>query len=196
MVLINFESLSEAPFVLIDTITKYFGLAPHYIGISRCYKMAYTALKKGFKDMLVLTDSAYSLKEVLKRYDLAYAPKLLYCIHSYYDYRYVVLDHLVYLKADNYTTELYMKDGTVITDFKTLKCVLSQLPGHFQRIHRSYVVNSHYVRRIQYGRKVFYIRTNDTPLPFSKTYLNSLRTIRSTLSALCSSQSSPFNRSL
>lgn len=94
----------------------------------------------------------------------------LICIKSYGDYRFLELDEIAYLKADNNSTDITLNNGEVITAFKTLKYFEENLPSYFFRIHNSYIVNKNYVSRIHTGNTVCYIKNSKTQLPFSKSY--------------------------
>ena len=94
----------------------------------------------------------------------------LICIKSYGDYRFLELDEIAFLKADNNSTDITMKNGEVIIAFKTLKYFEENLPENFFRIHNSYIVNKNFVSRVHTGNTVCYIKNSKTQLPFSKGY--------------------------
>ncbi len=94
----------------------------------------------------------------------------LICIKSYGDYRFLELDEIAFLKADNNSTDITMKNGEVVIAFKTLKYFEENLPINFFRIHNSYIVNKNYVARVHTGNTVCYIKNTKTQLPFSKSY--------------------------
>lgn len=75
-----------------------------------------------------------------------------------------------------------MSDGNIVSSFKTLKTYETLLPNNFLRIHKSYIINKNHVSRIQYGKLICTIKKNSHDIPFSKTYLNNIETMRSTLS--------------
>ncbi len=84
---------------------------------------------------------------------------------------------IVYLKADNNTTDFYLQSGKVITAFKTLKHFEQLLPFYFFRIHHSYVINVGHVSRINLGKNQCYLLNNEIALPFSRTYKEAIDTI-------------------
>lgn len=57
--------------------------------------------------------------------------------------KFVSLEDIIYLKADNSYTEVYLKDGTCLTASRTLKNFEDALEGdqRFLRCHKSYLVN-------------------------------------------------------
>ena len=90
------------------------------------------------------------------------------CLKSYSDYHYVDTKDILYLQADNNTTDFVMKDGTTISAYKTLKTYQQQLPKNFVRIHQSYILNTDYVSRINYGKSLCTLKLRKVQLPFSK----------------------------
>lgn len=99
------------------------------------------------------------------------------CIKSYGDYRFVEFDDIVYLKADNNSTDIVLNTGDSITAFKTLKHFEGTLPSEFMRIHNSHIVNINFVSRIHLGNSDCYLNKGKIKLPFSKSYKDNINTI-------------------
>jgi two-component system LytT family response regulator len=99
------------------------------------------------------------------------------CIKSYGDYQFIALKDVVYLKADNNTTDFHMQNGKKLTAYKTLKHYENNLPSFFYRIHNSYIVNSNYVSRINTGKLLCYLDNNEISVSFSKTFKENIDTI-------------------
>ena len=99
------------------------------------------------------------------------------CIKSYGDYQFIALKDVVYLKADNNTTDFYLQNGKKLTAYKTLKHYENNLPSFFYRIHNSYIVNSNYVSRINTGKLICYLDNNEISVSFSKTFKENIDTI-------------------
>jgi len=95
---------------------------------------------------------------------------LIICVKSHGDYRFIEAKNIWYLQADNNSTDIHLKNGEMITAFKTLKQFESALPFPFARIHNSYIVNIDYVSRIHMGNSVCYLKDSTNKLPFSKSY--------------------------
>jgi DNA-binding LytR/AlgR family response regulator len=95
---------------------------------------------------------------------------LILCIKSYGDYRYIEAKDICYLQADNNSTDLHLKNGEIVTAFKTLKHFEGILSFPFIRIHNSYIVNKNCISRIHTGNTVCYIKNTTVKLPFSKSY--------------------------
>lgn len=94
---------------------------------------------------------------------------LILCVKSYGDYRFINAEDIVYLQADNNSTDIYLKNGEMITAFKTLKQFESSLRHPFTRVHNSYILNSTCVTRIHFGNSVCYLK-DSIKVPFSKSY--------------------------
>jgi len=103
------------------------------------------------------------------------------CIKSYGDYQFIALKDVIYLKADNNTTDFYMQNGKKLTAYKTLKHYENNLPSFFYRIHNSYIVNSNYVSRINTGKLLCYLDNNEVSVSFSKTFKDSIDAIIRTI---------------
>ena len=90
----------------------------------------------------------------------------------------------LFLKADNNTTDFYIKDGSIVNAFKTLKIFEHTLPNNFLRIHKSYIVNIDFVSRINFGKLKCTIDSSSYKLPFTKTYINNIEFINNSLSGI------------
>lgn len=103
---------------------------------------------------------------------------LIICVKSYGDYRYIDSRDVLYLEADNNSTDIHLKDGEMVTAFKTLKHFENVLPtNQFLRIHNSYIMNVNQVARIHTGNTVCYIKNTTIKLPFSKSYKDNVELI-------------------
>jgi DNA-binding LytR/AlgR family response regulator len=98
----------------------------------------------------------------------------LICIKSYGDYRFLELNDLAFLQADNNSTDITLHTGEQITAFKTLKYFEENLPSNFYRIHNSYIVNKDYISRIHTGNNLCYIKNTKNQIPFSKSYKDNI----------------------
>lgn len=99
------------------------------------------------------------------------------CIKSYGDYQFIALKDVLYLEADNNTTDFYLINGKKLSAYKTLKHYENNLPSFFYRIHNSYIVNSNYVSRINTGKQLCYLNNNEVSVSFSKTFKENVDTI-------------------
>ncbi|WP_339839713.1 response regulator transcription factor [uncultured Flavobacterium sp.] len=99
------------------------------------------------------------------------------CVKSYGDYRFIEFDDIVYLKADNNSTDIMLDTGDSVTAFKTLKYFESSLPNDFMRIHNSHIINVKFVSRIHLGNSDCYLNKGKIKLPFSKSYKDNINAI-------------------
>jgi DNA-binding LytR/AlgR family response regulator len=99
------------------------------------------------------------------------------CVKSYGDHRYIDSNEICYFRADNNSTDIHLKNGEMITAFKTLKHFETVLSKPFIRIHNSYIVNRNYISRIHTGNSLCYIKKTTIKLPFSKSYKTNIDNI-------------------
>jgi DNA-binding LytR/AlgR family response regulator len=156
---------------------------PFFIGLSSLKEKSFDAYKFAFNDFLLKPLSEVSIRKAISKYQKKYAPKKseTICLKSYKDYQYLAIDDILYLKADNNTTDFYMSDGSVIGAYKTLKVFENNLPKEFLRIHKSYIINKNFISRIHYGKSMCIIR-NEHKIPFTKTFKENIDAINNLLS--------------
>lgn len=167
------------PITLLMELHQYLDDLPYVIAVNQDEKNAYKALKLGVSDYLLLPMEPSELRKALMKYSKLYGNKQenRLCIKSNGDYHFVSLDDIVYLKADNNTTDFYLQNGKVISGFKTMKFFETSLPFYFFRIHNSYIVNIQYVSRINIGKNDCYLHGNEYKLPFSRSYKSNVDTM-------------------
>lgn len=185
VVLVNLNELAAAHFQMVSELHQYIQKLPIFIGFSTTRNHAYQALKNGFFDYWLLPHNEFDIRKTVlrlrKQMPKERVPATI-CLKSYRDYHYLSTDEILYLKADNNSTDFFMKDGSVISAFKTLKSFEKQLPEGFMRIHQSYILNSKYVSRINYGRSTCTLKVDESQLPFSKTYRERVDALKKLLS--------------
>ena len=93
--------------------------------------------------------------------------------------RHVLFDiqDLTYIKGAGVYSELHFQDQSVEIHNKSLDALARLLPGHFDRIHKSYIVNSTLVRELAVasGGKYSAILKDGTDLPISRARYRELR---------------------
>lgn len=178
LVLINLDTFWDSHLELIEKLNKALGILPNYIGITNCAVKGLKAFKNGFVDVIAEPTNPKAVLKVVADYNTRRLPSKFYCISYYHDFQYLDINNIVLLKADGYTTEFVMSDGKRFTNFKTLKHSHLQLPFYFQRIHKSYVINSFYTRRILIGKGKVYLQNYDVPIPFSKSFAKNIDTVK------------------
>ena len=160
--------------MLLETIAElfqYIETIPYFIGMADSADSALTALQSGFSDYIVNSLSLHQLGKSLFTFEHSTPPNLVsnICIKSYSDYQFVNLQDIVYLKADNNTTDIKLQNNKIVNAYKTLKHFENLLPFYFLRIHKSYIVNINHVSRIHYSKSKCYLNYNEI-LPFSLNY--------------------------
>ena len=177
--LVFFQVSDDIPLSFISELLEYVDKLPYFIVLSENTDLAYSCIKKGVADYLTTPLSEIEIRKSylkFKKKNASHEKKVI-CIKSSGDYNFIEVNTIVYLKADNNTTDFYLKNGKIITAFKTLKCFEEILPFYFFRIHNSFIVNSNYVSRINLGKSKCYLSNNEIIVSFSRTYKENIETI-------------------
>ena len=164
---------------ILSELHEYMDDLPAVIVISENKNDAYECYQRGVYGFLHSPIEPYDLRKCLMRYQKKNKSFLTdtISIKSNGDYNFIKSSDIVYLKADNNTTDFYLKSGKIISAFKTLKYFEKLLPFYFFRIHHGYVINLQYVSRINLGKNSCYLQNNEVVLPFSRTYKSNIDTI-------------------
>lgn len=185
LVFIDIDNTLEKPFDLVNELNILFNdYFPVFIAISSSKDKAYEAIKNGFFDFILNPLSELEIRKSILKFQKR-NPAIInknICLKSNKDYQYLNTDEILFLKADNNTTDFYMSDGNIISAFKTLKTFEDALPENFLRIHKSYIINKNFVSRIQYGKLICTIKKNSFDIPFTKTYIDNIEIMKKTLS--------------
>ncbi|NAY90742.1 DNA-binding response regulator [Muricauda sp. JGD-17] len=186
VVLVNLGEQGMSYFQMVTELNEYIQTLPIMIGFSKTKKYAYNAIKSGFFDYWILPHNEFDIRKSIMRLRKRHPKQILpstICLKSYKDYRYLDTREILYLKSDNNTTDFFMKDGRVVSAFKTLKSFEDTLPKSFIRIHQSYILNSTYVSRINYGKSICTLRNErQEEIPFTKTYRDKIDALKEMLS--------------
>ena len=175
--------IDDLPEFLLD-IAAHGKKEPVFIAVSSSKEFAYDAYRYGFFDYLLKPLTRLTLERCVLRYKIKHPSNIheTICLKSNKDYQYLKVDDILFLKADNNTTDFHMKDGSTIGSFKTLKTFENTLPKNFLRIHKSYIVNSKFISRIHYGKSVCVIKNPSYKVPFTKTFIKNIDSINTDLS--------------
>ena len=167
---LSFQTISE--------LFQYIHPIPYFVGVASSGTFALEAIQSGFSDYLIAPLSLHQLGKALFKFEKRVPEKgsATICIKSYSDYQFVNLEEVVYLKADNNTTDIQLINGRIVNAYKTLKHFENTLPFYFLRIHKSYVVNINQVSRIHFSKSKCYINYNEV-LPFSLSYRENIEAI-------------------
>lgn len=184
IVFVNLNEKAMEYFQMVMELHQYMTTLPIFIGISKSKNYAYEAIKNNFFDYWLQPYNEFDIrKSVLRLVKLM--PKETrshtLCLKSYKDFHYLDTDEILYLKADNNATDFMMKDGSTVSAFKTLKSFEDRLPKHFVRVHQSYIINTKFVSRINYGKSICALKNGDLQLPFSKSYKQNIDSLKKVL---------------
>ncbi len=184
IVFINLNENSSAYFQMTTELHQYGNCIPIFIGISENKKYAYEALKSNFFDYWLFPYNEFDIRKSMMRLKKSMPQEEIphtLCLKSYRDFQYLNTNDILYLRADNNSTEFIMKDGTINNAFKTLKTFENQMPKNFIRIHQSYMVNINYISRISYGKAICTLKHHKVQLPFSKSYRKNIDKLKKLL---------------
>ncbi len=173
-----FDNFKSTQFEIIHELYQYLTTLPEFIVISNTTKFAYHALKNGVTDYLLKPYNSFEFKKTLLQFEKKQPNLTSICLKSFTEYKYLLVNNIVYLKADNNTTDFFLKDGTMATSSSTLKNFELQLPNIFVRIHKSYIVNINYITKIHFSKFQCFIKHSTKHIPFSKGLKSKMHEIK------------------
>ncbi|MDT0641588.1 LytTR family DNA-binding domain-containing protein [Zunongwangia sp. F363] len=164
-------------------IDTYIQKKPLYVALSIDTSKAYMALKNKFYDYILKPGKELEIRKIILQLVKEQKPFLdnTLCLKSYKDYTLLSVDEILFLQADNNATDFILRNDKKVSAFKTLKSFEMVLPDNFLRIHHSYIVNKHYISRINFGKLKCYLNQNKVSLPFSKSYRHNLHSLEELL---------------
>lgn len=184
LVIVKIPAKSNDTDLFFETIKEsfqYLETMPYFIALATKPDYALMAIQSGFSDYILNPLHIQMLGKCLFKFEKRNQTPIVamtICIKSYSDYKIVSLQDVIYLKADNNTTDILLHNGKTVTAFKTLKHFENTLPFYFLRIHKSYIVNINYVSRIYFSKSICYLNYDEIlPLPFSLTYRENVEAI-------------------
>lgn len=182
IIFVDLQKNTREYFQMVSDLHQYIDQIPLIIGVSTSKDYAYDAIKNGFFDYWLLPYNEFDIRKAIFKIRKQTPKKETtptLCLQSYKDYQYIDTSEILYLKADNNATDLFLNNGKKISAFKTLKTFENKLPENFIRIHQSYILNTEYVSRINYGKSICNIKRSDLQLPFSKSYKENIDKLKS-----------------
>lgn len=168
----------QSSFSIIPEVYQFLNWLPQFIAISTSTAHSYEAIKNGVFDYILKPFNYYDLKKSLMRFENKQPDIASICLKSFTEYRFLLVDDIVYLKADNNTTDFYLKDGTMVTSYKTLKTFETDLPKIFTRIHKSYMINIKYITKIHFSKFQCSLKYTKNLVPFSKSLKSKMLEIK------------------
>ncbi len=186
IVFVHLNNQAPCLFQMVTELHQYVSNLPIFIGIAKTKDHAYAAIKNNFFDYWLQPYNEFDIRKSILRLKKSIPEKAevqhTLCLKSYNDFHFLDTNDILYLQADNNTTEFYMADGTVNNAYKTLKTFENKLPKNFVRIHQSYIVNTDYISRINFGKNNCALKSVKRPLPFSKSYRENMDKLKQILS--------------
>ncbi|OEK09151.1 hypothetical protein A8C32_10480 [Flavivirga aquatica] len=184
LIFLNIDTIIDRPFSFVNEVKQYLKKDSEFIAISSSKEKTYEAIKTGFFDYLLNPIADLEIRKAALKFKKKHPIKInkTICLKSYKDYQYLNTDEILFLRADNNTTDFYMNNGETISAFKTLKTFENLLPKNFLRIHKSYIVNKNHVSKVSYSTLNCTIKKSSQNVPFTKTYINNVEYMISTLS--------------
>lgn len=181
----NYFNSINSPLSFVLELFQFLDYSPAFIAISSSTHLAYNVIKLGFCDYLLKPLAELDLRKSLLRLKKTFKEdSKRICIRSNSDHRFIELNCVLFLKADNNTTDFYLRDESKITGFETLKYYEGILPMRFLRIHNSYVVNTEMVSRINFSKSNLYLKGFPETIPFSRPHRNKLEILKNSYKAL------------
>ncbi|TYA86810.1 LytR/AlgR family response regulator transcription factor [Seonamhaeicola marinus] len=186
LIFINIDSEDSIdPFDFAKEVNEYLNDNTEFIAISATKDRTYESIKTGFFDYLLMPTTDLDIRKTVLRFKKKRPTKSSrICLKSYKDYRYLNTDEILFLRADNNTTDFHMADGSVVNSFKTLKTYQTILPKNFLRVHKSYIINSNFVSRINYGNLKCSFKKYSQKVPFTKFYKKNVDHMLNSIAAL------------
>lgn len=174
------------PFDLVKELYLYLDHVPSFVALSDSKRKAYDVIKYDFIDYLLKPINPLEFRKFLTKYIKIHSKKESgkICLKSYSDYQIIDLNEVLYLHADNNTTDFFLLHGRKTTAFKTLKHYQSVLPPNFLRVHNSYVINIEHISRINFAKSLIALGESSTQIPFSRSYRNQVDRLKEVYSPL------------
>jgi len=171
------------PFGFVDQLYKYLEVIPRFIAVSKNECFAYQAIKNNFFDYLLKPLLQLELRKSLMRFKKKHCGRSQLCLKSYSDYQFLNLSDILFLQADNNTTDFHLTSGNKVVGFKSLKIYEDLLPVDFMRVHKSYIINKNFIRRISFSKNKISLNypEGSIDIPFSKTYNEEITRLRYSL---------------
>jgi len=168
----------KSSFCIIPEVYHFLNSLPQFIAMSTSTAHSYEAIKNGVFDYLLKPYNYFDLKKILLRFENRQPDISSICLKSFTEFKFLLVSDIVYLKADNNTTDFFLKDGTMVTSYKTLKNFESELPNIFARIHKSYMVNINYINKIHFSKYHCSLKYTNNLIPFSKSLKSKMLKIK------------------
>jgi DNA-binding LytR/AlgR family response regulator len=91
--------------------------------------------------------------------------------------QFISIDDIVFIRGAGTRSELVLRDKRCVQHEKLLERLEAALPPHFERIHKSFIVDVRHVKRLEMreGSRYSVVLADGTRLPVGRTRVQSLR---------------------
>ena len=168
----------KSSFCIIPEVYQLLNSLPQFIAMNTSTAHSYEAIKNGVFDYILKPFNYYDLKKSLMRFENKQPDIASICLKSFTEFRFLQVNEIVYLKADNNTTDFFLVDGTMVTSFNTLKKFETELPHIFIRVHKSYIINMNYITKIHFSKFHCALKFTRNLIPFSKSLKSKMYEIK------------------
>lgn len=175
------KNFTHSPIQLIRELYQYLDYTPMLIALSGSKDNAYEAIKIGCSDYLLTPLTELQLRKslfMIRRKTKTTSPNRI-CLKSYSDYQFLELSEILFLKADGNTTDIMLIEGKKIPAFKPIKKFDSILPKNFLRVHKSYIINTDFLLRINFAKSRVTL-FEENIIPFSRSHRDHLEKLKET----------------
>lgn len=187
IVFVNVDRILQGYYDVYDycrEINKHLKKKPFYVAISSDERKAYQAIKNKFFDYLLKPGKELEIRKIVLQFlntNDSFDDEMI-CLKSYKDYSLLNVKDILYLQADNNSTDFILMDNHKTSAYKTLKFFETTLPKNFLRVHNSFIVNQDHISRINFGKCKCYLDKDKIAIPFSKSYRHKLQPLQKLLS--------------
>ena len=150
----------------------------HTIVISAYAERAIEAFEFGVLDFVAKPFTKSRLEKALSRYTSSFRQQQtkFIAIKRNDVIEQVPLDQVMYCRGANIYSEVVLKNGETRLHDKPLSRLQQLLPEHFERVHKSYIVNHQFVDGIrQISNNAELVLNDDTAIPISRNMITELK---------------------
>jgi two-component system response regulator LytT len=156
-----------------DVLKKAVSMPFFTIIVSAHTERAVKAFEFGVIDFIPKPFSMKRLRQAFDRYfgHIKIPSHMKYLvIQKCRDHILLPVRNVIYFKADRYLVEIHLENGAAEYVEKPLNQLERTLPDNFVRIHRSFIVNLHFVKSFQHtGSSIYRVQlTQGEELPLSR----------------------------
>lgn len=172
IIFINLDFPEPELMKIMEKLKQLLEIPPHYIGITDSFENGFKAFKMGFMEVL-LSPQNYNeiINAILNNISFKDPDTEVIYFNSFRDEYYLKPAEILYLKADNFTTDIYLTNGKIIGILRTLKAFEALLPSQFIRIQKSIIINSCYLYHVNNAKKHCRILGAPTHFKYSERFI-------------------------